>query len=79
MNAAERRVLSKMYACLNAITGMMPNNPANLVRKCELLDIINRASIPLLHTLSALNNGDIEGADASVSTAAQILEGRHKR
>lgn len=62
MKQAERNALTILYQCTNRMTGMMPNNPANLKRKAELLDMQYKASHWLFRGVCALLDEKFEDA-----------------
>lgn len=68
--------MSIVYDCINIITGMYPTNPANTKAKFKCLDLINKASSPLLYSLSCLNYEEHERAKDYALEALDILNKR---
>ena len=73
MNKNEREIMGHLYDCINRITGMYPNNPANSKAKFKYLDQINKASRSLLWGLSSLNCEDYEEALENMLEAKEEL------
>lgn len=73
MNKDERKALGVLYQCVNKITGMYPQNPANTQIIFKNAPLIKEASRYMLYGLSSLNQGILEDAKDDFTEALQIL------
>lgn len=73
MTKAERKVMAKVYACVNRMSGMQPTNPADLPAKAKCNELQCQCSSLLVCALSSLNFKDLALANEHADNAMQTL------
>lgn len=71
---ADRAAIERIYDCINRMSGIGPNNPADLRRKAECFDKMHEASSILVLSLSRLMGGDSQEAKSTADEAYQVIE-----
>ena len=73
MNATERRLVGRMYACLNAMTGLSPSNPANTAVISKNLRRADEGARCLMPALEHLIRGEYVDVAEYLDDAERVL------
>jgi hypothetical protein len=79
MSNAERKIMEKVYACINRMSGMTPTNPAYLEIKARCNEAQCDCCRELVRCLSSLNFRDLDLSDEAADRAVAVLRRHDER
>jgi hypothetical protein len=73
VNARERQIATRIYGCLNAMTGRYPLNPADMATVSRNLKVVTEAARELMYAMSRLGYQEYEAAEEDLADAERRL------